>query len=309
MTIKEMKEKKIELGLTNQMIADISGVPLSTVQKVFAGATGAPRGATLLKIERAIIKAEIDRRVETYPEATNGFGTMNLGETGLIDLYDSYHGTVDPFEGRPSDVKEPVKNQGEYTLLDYYAMPQDRRVELIDGVIYDMAAPTKVHQFVIGQIHLQIANYIYDNDMACVPYLSPVDVRLDRNNRTMMQPDIVVICSHDKDDSQSDDNKSDDSKSKDTGRYIDGAPDFVVEVISPSSRKHDTQLKLAKYIGAGVREYWMIDPEREYIMVQGQDPAIINMYTFNDVVPVAISGGRLSVDFSIIKERLKRIPV
>lgn len=91
-------------------------------------------------------------------------------------------------------ISSGIKRQGEYTLADYYAFPDDRRVELIDGVIYDMAAPGLLHQRICGEIFRQIANHITDKKGACIPFIAPVDVQLDCDDKTMVQPDIGILC-------------------------------------------------------------------------------------------------------------------
>ena len=138
------------------------------------------------------------------------------------------------------------KKQGEYTLEDYYALPEDRRVELIDGVIYDMTAPAWSHQDIAGEIFYQLKKYKEENQLRCSPGIAPIDVQLDRDNRTMVQPDVVIVCDRD----------------KITNKVIYGAPDFVLEILSSSTRRKDMFVKAQKYCNAGVKEYWMVDPEK-----------------------------------------------
>ena len=140
-----------------------------------------------------------------------------------------------------------MKRQGEYTLEDYYALPEEQRVELIDGVIYDMSAPTSVHQLLGTEILLVLKDYIRKEHSLCVPVASPIDVQLDCDDKTMVQPDVIVVC----------------DREKIQNRCIYGAPDFVVEVLSKSTRKKDLVLKLNKYMTAGVREYWLVNPDKK----------------------------------------------
>ena len=116
-------------------------------------------------------------------------------------------------------------------------------MELIDGVLYDMAAPTGIHQVVGGEIHAMLREYIRSKKGRCLPMYSPIDVQLDCDNKTIVQPDVLVLC----------------DTSRLSGNTIWGAPDFVVEVLSKSTRKKDMFVKLNKYMNAGVREYWMVD--------------------------------------------------
>ena len=113
------------------------------------------------------------------------------------------------------------------------------RVELIDGVIYDVETPTFDHQKIVGEIYRQIANYILDNNGQCEAGISPIDVQLDCDDRTMVQPDVLILC--------------DEKKIMKWG--IMGAPEFVAEVLSPSTKRKDCLKKLNKYEEAGVKEY------------------------------------------------------
>lgn len=176
---------------------------------------------------------------------------------------------------------------GEYTVEDYRALPEDQRVELIDGYFFKMEAPTYNHQEIAGEIHRQIANYIYEHQGACRPVISPVDVQLDCDNKTMVQPDVGILCDRD--------------KIKRWGIY--GAPDFLLEVVSPSSRTRDYTKKLAKYEHAGVREYWIFDPYQKRVLVyyfQGDSVPII--YGLDKPIPVNIFDGKLEIDLSRIHE-------
>lgn len=193
---------------------------------------------------------------------------------------------------KEASLKYALKRQGEYTLEDYYALPDDQRVELIDGVIYDMAAPNMAHQTAATAITVQLNNYINSRGGKCFAYSAPVDVQLDGNNRTMVQPDVLVIC----------------DKDKIIKRCIYGAPDLVVEILSPSSARKDLTVKLAKYIGAGVREYWVIDLRLEKVIVYDiEHECRTTIYGMNKHIPVQIFGGDCQISFDGIMELLRSI--
>ncbi|MCD8241561.1 MAG: Uma2 family endonuclease [Lachnospiraceae bacterium] len=262
MTVDEMRKRKKELGYTNEMISEWSLVPLGTVQKIFSGATESPRYETMRALERALDAPWLTQREQTADslmvrESAPAYGTARQ------------------------------KVQGEYMLKDYYELPEERRVELIDGVIYDMAAPTSVHQILISEIRDILQSYIRSKDGKCIAMVSPLDVQLDCADRTMVQPDVVVVC----------------DRSKIILRCIYGAPDLVVEILSKSTRKKDMFVKLNKYMNAGVREYWIVDPKQKRVIVYHFEtddcPAI---YDFSAKIPVGIFGGDCEVDFQQIYE-------
>lgn len=255
MTIEEMIEQKNELGYSYEQIAELSGVPLSTVQKVLGGITKAPRYETKLALGKVLQPKEALRVSET----AHAYGQ---------------------------------KRQGEYTIEDYYALPDEMRAELIDGVLYDMAAPTFVHQVIIGQIYSRLSNYVMKKAGKCIPVMSPLDVQLNCDNRTIVQPDVIVIC----------------DRGKILKRGLYGAPDLVIEVLSPSTKQKDRGIKLNKYMEAGVREYWIIDPDKKHITVYTPSEewgCEIEMYTFEMKVPVAIFDNECVIDFKEIYEYME----
>lgn len=144
---------------------------------------------------------------------------------------------------------QPRNDTQHYTYGDYLSWPEDVRYELIDGVAYLMApAPSVAHQDLVGEIYRQIANALQDRP--CRAYISPLDVRLpkaeeaDEQVDTVVQPDVIVVC----------------DSSKVDRRGLRGAPDLVVEVLSPSTSRHDHVRKRRVYERAGVREYWLVHP-------------------------------------------------
>lgn len=253
MTIQEMKERKRELGYTYSQIADLSGVPFGTVQKVFNGTTSSPRYETLQALEKL------------------------LGAPQNVFIKEEQTAYL-------------TKKQGEYTLEDYYEIPDDIRVELIDGVIYNMTAPTSLHQLIAGFIYAKLLGHIMSHKGECLPLISPLDVQLDCDDKTMVQPDVIIVCDRD----------------KIINRCVYGAPDFVIEVLSKSTRKKDTVIKLNKYMNAGVREYWMIDPVKKKVIVydfeHDEYPVI---YGFDAKIPVQIWEGVCVIDFQEVYEHIR----
>lgn len=183
----------------------------------------------------------------------------------------------------------PRKRQGEYTLEDYYALPDDIRAELIDGELIFLEAPSSIHQELIGELFFEIKLYIRTNNGPCKILPSPLNVQLDCDNRTMLQPDISVICHRD--------------RIVKMGVY--GAPDLCIEIVSTSSRKRDYEKKRMKYQNAGVREYWIVDPKTESVLCYFfEESNESHSYTFDDKIPVRIYDSNLVINFAKIKERL-----
>ncbi len=175
------------------------------------------------------------------------------------------------------------------TIEDYYALPDDERVELIDGRFYAMSAPTVNHQAWVVELLLLFRKYIDEKEGKCEVYIAPCDVRLDKDDYTMVQPDLMICCSQD----------------QVTFKRIEGAPDFVLEVTSQSSVYLDRHKKLQKYRDADVREYWIVDPQKETVTVYHFEKSGEPMcYTFADMVPVGIYSGDCKIDFAQIRKRL-----
>lgn len=251
MTLEEMRARKRELGYTYDQIAELSGLPVGTVQKVFLEITKSPRYDTLQALEK-VLKPE---------------------QVSMVKETSAYNVEI---------------KQGKYTVEDYLRLPEEERVELIDGVIYDMAAPTDKHQIIMGELFARFRDHIRKKKGKCITILSPLDVQLDCDNKTMVQPDIVIVC--------------DRSKFKE-GRVF-GAPDLVVEVLSESTKKKDITIKGAKYSAAGVREYWIVDPKKKrvYVYRYEEEEFLPVMYTSEQKVPVGIWNDECEVDFAEIYE-------
>ena len=169
------------------------------------------------------------------------------------------------------------------TLEQYEALPEDRKVEIIENVVYDMASPSQIHQTLSMELSNIIYNYIKDKKGLCRVFSAPFDVKLSDHPLTIVQPDIMVICDKDKLD----------------GKRCNGAPDFIIEIVSPNNAAHDYIHKLNYYEIAGVREYWIVDPTHQRVVVYnfGQTDFEMKTYTFADKIKVSIYDD-LYIDFS-----------
>ena len=166
----------------------------------------------------------------------------------------------------------PLANQKVYTTEDIYTLPEGERAELIDGKIYYMAPPSRSHQELLHFLDRTIGNYLHAKNGSCKIYPAPFAVFLNENNSNYVEPDLSIIC---------DINKL-------TEKGCNGAPDWIIEIVSPSSRRMDYYVKLFKYRTAGVHEYWIIDQERNRITVYNFVQDTFNEYQFTDTVKVGI---------------------
>jgi len=154
------------------------------------------------------------------------------------------------------DMSLPLRDTQRHTYGEYLTWPEDERYELIDGVAYAMGpAPVRVHQRLLAEMFRQIADALEGSD--CEVDIAPFDVRLPEQDEAdeeivnVVQPDIVVVC---------DRNKLDDKGCR-------GAPDWVIEILSPSTAGHDQILKLGLYECHGVKEYWLAHPTDRIVTV------------------------------------------
>ena len=239
-----LREKKEKMNWTTEELSNRSGVPIGTINKILSGETSSPRYDTMQALDEAFREEE----------------ALMLREAAIYEASD---------EGR------------EYTLDDYYRLPDDVRAELIDGKFFFMNSPTSTHQGMLVKFVYLSMNFIMKNNGECQPLMAPLDVQLDCDDKTMVQPDFMIIC----------------DKEKIWKDRIYGAPDFVVEVLSPSTKKRDTDIKLLKYKNAGVREYWIVDTDKERVICYffEEDGLMPNVYTFQSEVPVRIYDGELKI--------------
>ena len=168
-----------------------------------------------------------------------------------------------------------ARKEETYTMEKIYALPDGERAELIDGKIYYMAPPSTKHQRLLNYIITEINLHIRENDGDCEVFPAPFAVFLEGNDKNYVEPDISVVCDRD----------------KITDYGCNGAPDWVIEIVSPSSRKMDYFKKLFKYRTSGVREYWVVDAEKELVTVYDFVHDDMEEYSFGADVPVGIYEG------------------
>ena len=172
------------------------------------------------------------------------------------------------------------------TLEQYENFPEDKRVEVFDGVVYDMASPSQIHQTISMELSNIIYNYTKRKKGSFQLFTAPFDVKLSDHPLTIVQPDIMVICDKDKLD----------------GKRCNGAPDFIIEIVSPGNPADDYIRKLYHYKNYGVREYWIVDPRRKTVTVNYFEGNIISVpYPFDSIIKVNIYED-LFINFSEIAD-------
>lgn len=163
---------------------------------------------------------------------------------------------------------------GPYTSEDYWNLPEGHRAELIDGVLYDSAAPGFAHQRLVAELYYALRSYIGSKGGECKVLFAPYAVNLFADDSTWVEPDVLVVC----------------DPSKLSQRACEGAPDLVIEVVSPSSRRMDYIKKLSLYEQAGVREYWIVDPDAAQTAVYrfGEGRTVLSTHPFAEPVCVGL---------------------
>ena len=174
------------------------------------------------------------------------------------------------------------------TLEEYEALPENTRAEVFDGVLYNMSSPSQTHQTLLTELLVLIRNYIKEKKGKCTVFPAPFDVKLNDSPLTIVQPDIMIVC----------------DKNKLDGKRCNGAPDFIIEIVSPGNPSDDYIKKLYYYKTYGVREYWIVDPQRKSVTVNSFEKNVISVpYTFDSVIKVGIYDD-LYINFSDIAASL-----
>lgn len=170
------------------------------------------------------------------------------------------------------------------TIEQYEALPEDIRAEVFEGIIYDMASPSQDHQIILTELLVALRNYVRGKGGNCSVFPAPFDVKLNDTPLTIVQPDLMVVCDKDKLD----------------GKRCNGAPDFIIEIVSPGNPADDYIRKLYYYKNAGVREYWIVDSRRKTVSVNYFEGNMLNIqYSFDSTIKVNIYDD-LYINFSDI---------
>ena len=177
----------------------------------------------------------------------------------------------------------PLHESKKATLADWEALGEDVRAELIDGEIYNMAGPSAAHQRIVSFLHIEIGTYL--KGKTCEVFSAPFDVYLQHETEdtpNIVQPDLMVIS----------------DKNKITRKGCVGAPDWIIEIVSSSTARRDYLTKLTLYAEYGVKEYWIVNPDKEAVTVYQLDNDLLpTSYTFRDTIKVHTLTN-LNIDFT-----------
>lgn len=287
LTLNEMKKIRKKKNMSYEEIARKSGVSISSVQKLFGSDDANPRKSTLEKLSKAFNPSDTYNLIDDHPDTDRERIPQMVTDVNRYNIYGAGK-LVSGGEGS-------LYGMSGYTYEDYLAMelPEGKRIEIIDGVIYDMAAPSQTHQAILGYLH----NYLYDElrkrKRKCLPFMAPFDVRLDFDEgpTTVVQPDVLIKCSQD--------NRVDEN-----GNELPWVPRFVIEILSPSTRSKDMYIKTKKYKESGIVEYWIIDDKQKQVIKYNFDKDFIEIFGYDRKIGIDIFDGDIKIDMKDLQEYL-----
>ncbi len=317
MTIEEMQQVREARGISIAQLAEYTGVPVGTLTKIFAGVTKRPRPATLQAIERVLTGDP-----ERYSGRAAGYEARSLkdgyerysgrGEGDMPTQRDVWSwgredtppfmvsdgadaGAYSTISGGLSSFNGDCDIPGPYRVSDIEKLPEDVRAELINGHLFYLEAPTVVHQRIVFAVGFTFESFIRSQKKKCLALMAPTDVQIMKDDMHMFQPDLLVVCEHD----------------RITKKRIYGAPDFVLEVLSPSTRRKDLIDKTVWYEKAGVRELWFIDPDRKKLQIydwtkEHEKFQLVQLMPLEGKKAVAVSDGALEINLDEIREIIEQ---
>ena len=183
-------------------------------------------------------------------------------------------------------VVEPKKE--DYTFEEWLELDNNENIELIDGVLYMQGEPSSRHMDVVRELTVELGVFLRGKQ--CRLYTNPYMVKLNTKKTAAVHPDITVVC----------------DKNKMTDRGCIGAPDLIIEILSPSNAGHDIFTKYHQYLMAGVKEYWIVDPQKNTVIAYilkngGYEPTL---YKQKDIIPVSVLS-ECKIDLKVIFESLE----
>ncbi len=291
MTVEELKARKKKLKLTTKELAYRADLPVGTVSKIFTGETKNPSFLTIEKLDAALEKEEKLARLQAYEAAMTQYFKEHPEDAGNQKKFEAIYRSRLHLNNEPICYAKPMDDDLEIRdnlalqlrpmiASDLTDLGEKKAYQLIDGqlIVAEMAGVS--HQRMVRHIGRQIDQFISDNGGGCEVFDVGVNVYLDADEFTLVIPDIAVVCNP--------------SVINDKGVW--GAPDWIIEVVSASTRKIDYHKKLHKYMDSGVREYWIVDIDRQMVTVcVNGEPMQVIIYGFNQGVPVTIYDKKLII--------------
>ncbi|MCR5475239.1 MAG: Uma2 family endonuclease [Lachnospiraceae bacterium] len=299
MDITDLKARKKTLKLTTKDIAYRADLPFGTVSKVFTGETKNPSYVTIEKIERVIVTEEMKARLEAYVKAFTDYleehPDEDVDRADFERHYRKEHGLSNvpiAFAKEEDGIilhgSNALKRPDLATINELHLLGEGRNYELLDGHIIYNETPSHTHQRIVRSLGKIIDSYIETNDGNCEVFDTGFNVRLNEDDYTLVIPDLFVLC----------------DKSKLTEAAVLGAPEWVIEVVSRSTRSYDYKEKMHKYMSAGVKEYWVVDPDKNRVVAFTEgEPMQISMYGPGEIIPVHIYDGDLKIAIEEILNR------
>lgn len=300
MRLDEIQWLKKRLKLSVREISARSGVPVGTARKIIDGTSKKPHYSNLndiaevLLAEAAAQKVSLVEYMTLHPDLYPPREEVMKNEVLVAESDEAARWYSSLNGGHCTDgslaVGFSVKKPGEYTVADLEKIEKytEGLLELIDGVIYDIGTPNIVHQMISGRVSFEIAAFVKQKGGKCIPFTAPTGVRLGgaRDNRNYLIPDVMLVC----------------DRNRINTDAIDGAPDFVLEIISPSTKGKDETVKVKAYRDYGVREYWIINPYKKRLTVYffEDDTMPIHVTALEGSYGLNIFDGELLIDLDAI---------
>jgi len=290
MTIKEMNRIKDERGYSYDILSLYSGVPRATVVNVLTGVSAKPRPATLYALERVLAGSELE-----YPGKRYHYGLSKLDPEFNITGDESKTPVFRLAEEKNNYVAVPQKRG--ISAEDFLQMRLDYPAELINGKIFRRPEPNLVHSEICEYFYNEFRSYIEKKKGKCRPKISNTNVVLPPEDGmdSVVCPDFYVVC----------------DESKFDWYGVDGAPDFVLEVVSKENWKNDYTTKVHKYEVSGVKEYWLLDPFRRQLLVfvyvsRDGEPVLPKMSPLTGKAGVYLYEDDLKIDLDVINGLIDR---
>lgn len=295
MELSDLKRRKNNLKLTVGQLSLLARLPVGTVSKIMTGETQNPTFLTVDILDKTLAREESLARINAFRDAMMKYLKEHPDEEFIYEDFEKKYREEHrlnrkaiPYATPDNDpywisgnlaLEEPVEKEKEdgYTTYDEFRkLDGESHYELINGQLIINEAASPIHQRLAHKLGYAIESYITANNGPCELY-PETGVHFSEDEDTYLIPDLSVVCDPD----------------KVTDEYII-APDWVIEVTSPSTRKRDYGEKQSIYMKAGVREYWIIDLEKSKVITWICEDEI-NMYGFGDEIPVRIYDGNLKI--------------